>query len=34
MSFDDFVSAGGEHKAKEAGKWRLEGRITSSVMAM
>ncbi len=26
VSFDDFVSAGGEHKAKEAGKWRLEGR--------
>ena len=26
VSFDDFVSAGGEHKAKEAGKWRLEGK--------
>ena len=26
VSFGDFVSAGGEHKAKEAGKWRLEGK--------
>ena len=26
VSFDDFVSAGGEQKAKEAGKWRLEGK--------
>ena len=26
VSFDDFVSTGGEHKAKEAGKWRLEGK--------
>ena len=26
VSFDDFVSAGGESKAKEAGKWRLEGK--------
>ena len=26
VSFDDFVSAGGEHKAKEGGKWRLEGK--------
>ena len=26
VSFDDFVSAGGEHKAKEAGIWRLEGK--------
>jgi len=26
VSFDDFISAGGEHKAKEAGKWRLEGK--------
>ncbi len=26
VSFDDFVSAGGEHKAREAGRWRLEGK--------
>ena len=26
VSFDDFVSVGGEQKAKEAGKWRLEGK--------
>ena len=26
VSFDDFVSSGGENKAKEAGKWRLEGK--------
>ena len=26
VSFGDFVSAGGEQKAKEAGKWRLEGK--------
>jgi GTP-binding protein YchF len=26
VSFDDFISAGGEHKAREAGKWRLEGK--------
>ena len=26
VSFDDFVSAGGELKAKEAGKWRLVGK--------
>ena len=26
VSFDDFVTAGGEHKAREAGKWRLEGK--------
>lgn len=26
VSYDDFVSCGGEQKAKEAGKWRLEGK--------
>ena len=26
VSFDDFVISGGEHKAREAGKWRLEGK--------
>ena len=26
VSYEDFVAHGGEHGAKEAGKWRLEGR--------
>ncbi|HYW02366.1 MAG TPA: redox-regulated ATPase YchF [Gammaproteobacteria bacterium] len=26
VSYDDFVALGGEHGAKEAGKWRLEGK--------
>ncbi len=26
ITYDDFVEYGGEHGAKEAGKWRLEGR--------
>jgi len=26
ISYDDFVNCGGEQKAKEAGKWRLEGK--------
>ena len=26
VSYDDFVTCGGEQKAKEAGKWRLEGK--------
>jgi GTP-binding protein YchF len=26
VSYDDYVSLGGEHGAKEAGKWRLEGK--------
>ena len=26
VSYDDFVACGGEQKAKEAGKWRLEGK--------
>ena len=26
IAYDDFVSLGGEHKAKEAGKMRLEGK--------
>ncbi len=26
VSYDDFVDCGGENKAKEAGKWRLEGK--------
>jgi GTP-binding protein YchF len=26
VSYDDFVSLGGEHGAKDAGKWRLEGK--------
>ncbi len=26
VSYDDFVTYGGEQKAKEAGKWRLEGK--------
>jgi len=26
MSFDDFIAYGGEAGAKEAGKWRLEGK--------
>jgi GTP-binding protein YchF len=26
IAYDDFVGYGGEHGAKEAGKWRLEGR--------
>lgn len=26
IAFDDFVTLGGEHGAKEAGKWRLEGK--------
>ena len=26
VSYDDFVTHGGEHGAKDAGKWRLEGR--------
>jgi hypothetical protein len=25
-SFEDFINCGGEQKAKEAGKWRLEGK--------
>ncbi|MDE2089132.1 MAG: redox-regulated ATPase YchF [Gammaproteobacteria bacterium] len=26
VSYDDFIACGGEHGAKEAGKWRLEGK--------
>jgi GTP-binding protein YchF len=26
VSFDDFVACGGEHAAREAGKWRVEGK--------
>ena len=26
IAFDDYISCGGESKAKEAGKWRLEGK--------
>jgi ribosome-binding ATPase YchF (GTP1/OBG family) len=25
-SYEDFVASGGEHAAKEAGRWRLEGK--------
>jgi ribosome-binding ATPase YchF (GTP1/OBG family) len=26
IAFEDYVRCGGEHGAKEAGKWRLEGK--------
>ena len=26
MGYEDFVACGGEQGAKEAGKWRLEGK--------
>ena len=26
ISYDEFIANGGEHGAKEAGKWRLEGK--------
>lgn len=34
VSYDDFVEHNGENGAKDAGRWRLEGRITLSKTAM
>ena len=34
IAYDDFIQFKGENGAKEAGKWRLEGKDTSSKMVM